>query len=333
MTIVEVVSRVIAGFTGLVLLGIAFFVYEAEEGAIQNRLEDWWIRIDELRLSAMSRQAAFIVQVSRLVNVALDSLFGKELLSTRALGASTCLVFASTGFAGLVIHRWSPLRIFPPDDWFGTFMSGFSGFYLAVALLGARWPQVIWRALAPSLAISILSVVFALVDGGPFGRVLALSGVGFTVVAPLSIVALLALVRRALRPRGASSSSPNVIGIIVAAGVPVLLTGLALTWFLGGYRAAFNRNTSIVILALVLSLGVYWSVLAIPGTLLFTLAVLMLLHRLVWPTAERPLYALARHGLIARRKVLMVVGFVLCTLAISPPAAWWAIIRKALYIG
>ena len=50
-----VVLQVLAFVAGMLLLYAAAFLYEGEVGAVQNRLEEWWIRMDDVRDHAVSR--------------------------------------------------------------------------------------------------------------------------------------------------------------------------------------------------------------------------------------------------------------------------------------
>ena len=44
--------------------------------------------------------------------------------------------------------------------------------------------------------------------------------------------------------------------------------------------------------------------------LLFVIvALVMLLHKVLWPLLEKPLYALQRTGIVGRRKLLVTIGF------------------------
>jgi hypothetical protein len=89
------VGRAAAFVVALWLLYIAAFMYENEEGRLQNRLESAWIRLDDLRQKALSRHLSVTLAVTRHFNQLLDHLFGKRLLSTRALVVSAALSIAS----------------------------------------------------------------------------------------------------------------------------------------------------------------------------------------------------------------------------------------------
>lgn len=63
------VSHLLIGLIGTVLLYVALFLHETEEGKIQNRLEKLWVDIDDLSKAALSRQAAFLQRVSGMAKL------------------------------------------------------------------------------------------------------------------------------------------------------------------------------------------------------------------------------------------------------------------------
>src|SRR5216684_8894839 len=83
---------------GLSLLYAALFLHENEEGQLQNRLEKLWIAVDDLSKAALSKQAAFLQQVSAMANSALNKLFGTRLFSVGAVSASLCLSIGCVSF-------------------------------------------------------------------------------------------------------------------------------------------------------------------------------------------------------------------------------------------
>jgi hypothetical protein len=55
----------------------------------------------------------------------------------------------------------------------------------------------------------------------------------------------------------------------------------------------------------------------------FLVASLMLLHRLLWPILQRPMYLLQRYGVIRNKKLLWSVGVMLVTLPTNIGIAFW----------
>jgi hypothetical protein len=86
----------VVGLLGILLLYLAFFLGETDEGNLQNRLEELWIRVNDLSKTALSKQAAFLQQVSGLLSFGFDRLFGTRLLSAMAIATSIC--FSVAGF-------------------------------------------------------------------------------------------------------------------------------------------------------------------------------------------------------------------------------------------
>ena len=118
-----VLGRIAAIGLGSVLLYIALFLYETESGNYQNRLEDLWVRIDDLSRTALTRQTAFLKQTLGFLSFGFDSLFGKKLISTRSIAitlsysvSSLCLLMDFYSFfhshQGL-FHRQEPK--WPPE--------------------------------------------------------------------------------------------------------------------------------------------------------------------------------------------------------------------------
>src|SRR5436309_2081033 len=79
------VTQLAAGAAGALLLYLSFFLHEDEEGRLANRLEDLWIRMDDLQKKSLSRNAAFLSGASRIVLSLLSRLFGDRVLSLQAI--------------------------------------------------------------------------------------------------------------------------------------------------------------------------------------------------------------------------------------------------------
>jgi hypothetical protein len=66
-----------------VLTGIA--LYPNEEGKIQSKFEDFWVKADDYQRLALSRHAAFMTQVAKLESAFLDRVFGPKLFSVQSI--------------------------------------------------------------------------------------------------------------------------------------------------------------------------------------------------------------------------------------------------------
>lgn len=92
---VIIVGRCLAGIIGFFLLYLAIFVYENEEGKVLNWLDELWIHINDMHISAVSKETAFIKGVLSVVSKRLDKLFGERLFTFKAVYVSVC--FSLTG--------------------------------------------------------------------------------------------------------------------------------------------------------------------------------------------------------------------------------------------
>jgi len=80
---------------GAVLVCACFFLYEDEEGKIQNKVEEWWVTLSDRQKQSRSKIAAFMREVARLTGSGFDRLFGSGLFSLRVIPVSIYLSFAS----------------------------------------------------------------------------------------------------------------------------------------------------------------------------------------------------------------------------------------------
>ena len=70
-------------------------LYPGEEGKLQSKFEDFWIRVDDFKNLALSRHVAFVTGVARLETRFLDRVFGHNLFSGLSMSASLCLSIIS----------------------------------------------------------------------------------------------------------------------------------------------------------------------------------------------------------------------------------------------
>ena len=78
-TLIILTLRILAVISGIILIYAAFFLYEDEQGKIQNFLEDLWIRIDDRRNTALSKHATFMQVVAKYISTIFDRVFGDRL--------------------------------------------------------------------------------------------------------------------------------------------------------------------------------------------------------------------------------------------------------------
>lgn len=311
-----------ARMLGGVLIYAALFLYEDEEGKIQNRVEEWWIRVRYTRDRAISGSVAFVRGLARLVGRALDNLLGKKLVSLRVAGVSYCFTFAS-------IHLFGIIAPFIKGPHRAPFQASNIGFFLLFMCLGI-FPALVngstaymafWTAMLVFAYVKFVGFFLSLIYAafGLTSTVRFVSFVGFFLGwSFVSDVLFIALTRWILRRITSIDKIYTVLVllaadfgflvILVLAPVEIGVNFLPLWPLLGLLIMCCFVLNSVDILFCLVSL-----------LILFLLAV----HRLLWPLLERPLYAFARHGMIRKKKLLWTFGLALIFIHPLTSADFW----------
>jgi hypothetical protein len=199
------------------------------------------------------------------------------------------------------------------------------------------WLFVAWAVVANSVVL--LYVAWSLLTGRSVEHFSSFlhdpgPGIPMAAVGTLASIALticqVAVARRAMRATVAAKSEwPLVAGMLVVT-VPIGILLAASIWVI--FRAASHgvdvfavtSATALMISALFIACGCLVSVAL--GALVAAVASMMLLHRLIWPLANRLLYALGRYRLVQNKLALNAVGATLTGIAITGTYGWQAIL-------
>jgi len=310
MKLSELGIRFVALCLGAIFVYCAF-LYEDEDARLQSRLEDWWVALDDRKHAALTRQAVFVREIARLAVRFLDRLLGYEILSLRAVSVSICF---SVGGASLIDAFFILHGERGRFEWELVAIS----FVLCVLFLVAGslpaikaplfWLPIVAAALFVAYNTALLILLYSVSRYEPFET---LQGIQLLSL-PLSVLSdfyVIVVTRRVLRRVMSVSSvwegleffSLALMALAVVVVVPYRLSSLLSLHFL-----------------MLLALMNVWSALLLCGPVI--VAVLMLIHRLVWPTVLRPLYAAQRFRLAQRKKLLAWMGVVFVTSAFGPSA-------------
>ena len=307
---------------GLILIYLSVFLREDEEGALQNRAEEWWIRIVNRRNTVHEKISSFVQGVASLTTRIFDWLFGKKLVSFRVLGMSLLLTPASaflflTIFILFHFHTQrqnlsGPLRLFvffflwaliPAISDSKVLLTGWwisiivaplraIGFILFLAKR-AGWIYVEHSFLYLS-SVFALSLICDLIYLAATRRMLLKLSIGLTFFRSLYLMLghLLLLTVLLVAP--------------IFIGLHLITHSL---YFGGAFISAFAFNTLNLVVS---SVG-------------FIVALCLLLHHLVWPAIERPIYAFQRFSPITKhRKKVLIIG---CALALFPANSIWSTLK------
>jgi hypothetical protein len=319
--IAVLVARVLIACLGFLLIYIALFLHEDEEGKLQNRLEELWVRIDDLQEKALSKQTVFLQELLRLLNRAFDTLLGEKLFSLRSITVSFCYSWASamflencsirlrTGARGVsiiadVLDWLWPVLLFALGTVAGAlkgklytdFMMGLWGF-IAGWFCWALWPQS-HRTYLLGNAIFFGALLLGLICDIAF---VALSRRVFRVVARLNKGTTIILVLLA-----------NVLVAILYAA-PFYYWWFIYTIVPPGFLVTVS-STNLIAVCCALSI--------------ILVMLIALIHRLLWPVVSRPVYAMGRGQLVRQPKLLLSVAIVLLTWAIPAWKTSWEFIGK-----
>jgi hypothetical protein len=302
----------IASF-GFLLVYIALFLHEDEEGRLQNRMEELWVKMDDLRVKAISKEARFLKEVIRLVNLGLDSLLGRRLFSWRVVLVTICYSVASffitIGFIFNLRKEWQAYLVI-----FGT---GAAFWILGTLSITATRPPYIqlWMIGVNVLIVAELVWLFKSADLRQFlGQTIVL------LIALLCDIIFIAVNRAIIQ---FSSTLSNFTQLVIMLLINILLGAIYICpiWVpilfsyrpfgaIGFYVATTNLFTTLSAFSIVIMLAI------------------ALAHRLAWPLVERPIYAIVRHEAVRKPVRLLSLAFLVLTWAIPAWEPFWDVMAK-----
>jgi hypothetical protein len=284
----------------------AAFLHEDEEGAIQNRLEEWWIRLAYGRDHALSRTATFMRGIARLSNRAFDAALGKQLWSFQAIGVSFWFSWASFFFFVFLathIPKFAPKQM-PQHIWSDTAVALLLGF--SPLIIGRRLAYLLWGLVATPTVLGLGGFLIFTIKRMGYAPVLHAVGiVAMVLVASLvSDLLYIAITRWLLRGVAKMQRVYEIVGIIAFDCL------LAFILFYGPIQLAvwvvkspIFEAGAFLILVVMLNFGDI-----VACSVFFVVMLFMLLHRILWPTLERPIYFLQRYRVISNKKLLWTLA-------------------------
>jgi hypothetical protein len=310
------IGQALAVVAGCVLLYVAFFLKEDEEGRLQNWLEQFWHHIERAQDSVLSVQAAFLKQVAHTSSMLIDRWFGRSLFTVRAFSISCALSIASVYLLLFDRAGWDSLD----NPTYRTTLAVACVFAVFAILPGfVDWAK--WLPLAMVGLLSLVSLTLPPIEHGqrppPFGlwslddfREPVLLGV--LLVSVMADFVSLAVGRRLLRMIQPATGTIRIVSLLMATSVlPYAFMRLPLTIFPG----MGNPPTPFELTVYNFLVFLHWSnyIGALVSAVFVLVALIALLHRIVWPVLWRPVMAAHRFGLVQNRKLLGTLGLGLIT--------------------
>jgi hypothetical protein len=333
--IIHLLLKVFVGALGALAIYLGFFLYEDEEGKLQNRIEQLSHALK--KRSEIGESLPLVSTVAGFINRILDRLLGKRLVSLRMAGVSICFSFASGyGYRAFTIYHSSFWRraaglpfSFDPIARLSLAVTCliFALVCFGLGALASKYPSRLTTVLSymPLLPLSFYfyappfiytnAVVFR------FTLIGAIYGANFPALfsSLLSDILLALIVRASLR---SLLVKPTVIefvkALIIQLGVIAVLVVIPMSLDNGFGRTGVTRYAA-DLTGLNIATG-------IAAASFICVLLFFLLHKLFWPIAARIVYPIARFKVLLNRKFMLSSG-VACFGVISPPFA--ALLEKA----
>jgi len=326
---------------GALLLYSSLFLYEDEEGMVQNILEDWWVQLDDLRQSTGLRIFSLIKHLAGILSAALDRLFGDDLWSMKAAAISLYLLIGSVSLCILLVFlfgiSYSTLtgeleEINGPEVLRVLalfFVPHLALLYLLLRIIRstARSERSEWLPKALILLIFFLFInasiymIFSLENSGgivtaPALLAAALFSISIFVGSYMSDVLLIILSRVAFRYIFNSKTLASALSawFLCNAGAVVISLSPLATFYARNELGDGAIATSLFVVISNVSAIIMASLLTMTGLAMFA-------HRLAWPLIQRPLYLLARMQTLKRKKVTGGIGLAFLVPALPAVAA------------
>ena len=299
-----IVVRCLCALLGGLLVSWSIFLFESQERAIQQTLEAWWVRLDDIHQSSTARLILRRIYFQRRLK--LGSLLSLVLsLSLQAAAASFCLSLSSF-LAMSIVGLW------PKGAMSSLTLTVVAGLAVGSFVVAVTERLAYSRYFLTTLILLAIAVMAGLTDHIPVnatkvrvGRMLALA---FT-VGMLSDFGVVVLVRYLAR-RGAKTRSPA--SAIVGAIGSSFMTVAIFIYPVFIMRSPPGEPAWAFALALFGLTNLYSAIIAASFVIL---SVSVVSHHLAWPVIERPLYAMQRFRIFEQRKALFLAGATLLGIA------------------
>ena len=350
-TTIIIFFRIILWILGVGLIYLGLFLNETEEGEYTNKLEDLWIRIDDLRNNAITRNTAFIKVVFGYISSVFDLFFGEHLLSFQSIAVTCCYAISSLGFmlfVGAVLSKdprvdsTVALTIILPCSLYGLIPAYIpnpkESVWMKVWFIGFIF-LAYWYFISPFIEEAV--AIFPYADGQlsvfPIMILAALLfGVGIFVIS-------ITFVRKGVKYIASVNSNFTIILSAFFILLPIIIFYMLWKIFIYGINilpllphSETELNSPqlewqailIVFWFLTFLGGLLINIAIVPFAIILTLFMLIMLsHRLIWPIAQRPIYALQRLELANKKKFLVALGVIFEIIAFNKLESFFNILK------
>jgi hypothetical protein len=291
--LIHLIAVPLGFLVGLFCVLTAIMLYPGEEGKIQSKFEDFWVRVDDYQRLSLTRHTAFMKQVAEIETRLLDKLFG-SLTSGKAFVVSTCFSSASLGIALVIISNF-PL-------WFKCFLCFSALSNIFAAYFFDKTDKYFLYGLAGGL---VFIFIIAFIE---HSQIKAVFGLASSVILLIFLswvcdFVFVVTTRKLIQWAGAMDSALRILTVVV---LNILLAGCMM---LPGLKIEAQSGYSVGWFIGMVSLS---NIIDVVFALLFViLGAILLIHRALWPLLTRTLFRMQDIGTKGRRGILMTVGLAL----------------------
>lgn len=281
------ILRSMSALVGFLLLYVALFLHEDEEGNLQNRLISLWVRIDDLRTRQLTRNEAFVKATSMATLSLLEILFGDRPFS--ALRFRSCVLFSTaSGYIAIAALLYVSAGLV---GWGFLFWGGVA---FAAGLLPLLETQSILNEMLGRISTMVAVIVFlyaVIVSHG-----IAVIWYSAAVLCDFLFIIVLMWACRYI------AVWPTVWRMILVITVAIAVSVLfAFPFF---FFRMHEGVTSVIVFGAGLTNGFdAGCIMLVIGGMCIAVA-----HRVIWPIIQRPVYAAQRRHLLLNSKLLGCVG-------------------------
>jgi hypothetical protein len=300
-----------AFLAGVFCVLTAILLYPGEEGKIQSKFEDFWVRADDYQRMALSRHAAFMTQVAKLESAFLDRVFGPKLFSPQSIVVSCWSSVVSFILSGSLLRNLTHVAVVFPNPVLAGLLIGLSLASIAYILL----PN---HRLARGICLYAAAAIVGY-TGALFVQLTPKTGLASWSVTYLALfiggfccdVLFIAATRRLVRWVGEMTRVLTMVSVLtINVLLAVAMVAPVAAWQLPSVsRLLFTRWWFVVEASMAIwSSNLFDSLFAF---VFVVLAAVLLVHRALWPVLTRTLFRMSDIGTTGRRGILITVGLAL----------------------
>ena len=295
-----VATHVLAGVMGGAGVWFVVFMRRDQQGRVQNRLEVFLAKVDDLQRTATTRHTAFIQETAVVLNSLFERLFGAKLFSLQSVAVALCYTCSSFLFIVLCMgsHQVADVRRQLFAWAIGLFALGVAPLLLKNDDQRFRWVGIVGCVAAyAGIRLTIGAIRSGTVE------MMALLGLALC-MGILFHTLFIAANRKVLRKSiQLNKFSRLVLMFALNTVLATVLVGPLIIIMLPGksFRIPFAKVFVVHLLVATTNL--------IPAIVAVGVMVLMLtamVHRMFWPFVSNPLSNLADYGLVDHKKAVLI---------------------------